>query len=68
MTIKLTHCVVTFSSPTGDKNVTAIQNLEMADAKGNHPKKKEFGPRGFVPNAPPPLGSTIALDLCMQTQ
>ena len=40
MTTKLAHpdCIVTFSSPIGEKNVTTSQNIEVADAKGSHPQ------------------------------
>ena len=38
MTTKLTLHVVTFLLPIGEKNVMKSQNIEVADAKGSHPK------------------------------
>ena len=42
MATKLTYRVFTFSVPKGEKNVTASQNIEVADAKGSHPSKFNY--------------------------
>ena len=38
MTTKSILHVVTFSLPIGEKNVMTGQNIEVAKAKGSHPK------------------------------